>query len=140
MRLNFVKILLPGFAVSLVLGFGLSMPVGVNAEDPIPNYIGVGVGSFVPILLNSIVSLVVASKEQGQKPTIGKAMPVILACAVLGVAIGVGLTILVVEGLIGIKTTELTQLNFAAYQAVIRAILATKAGYLVVRKNLAKNN
>ena len=52
-RKDIVEVLFPGVFIGLILGFSLTMLVGVNETDMVPNIIGGIMCCFIPTLLNT---------------------------------------------------------------------------------------
>lgn len=131
---DITKQLIPGIVVGLFLGFGLTMIVGVNSENPIPNYIGGAMCCFVPTLLNTVIVLKGTSKVLKRDLSIGQALKRAIPYALIGLIIGFLTVKLLVETLLGFNTCEITKLNTALYQAVLGVIVSTFFAYIALKK------
>lgn len=131
---DITKQLVPGIVVGLFLGFGLTMIVGVNPENPIPNYIGGAMCGFIPTLLNTVIVLKGTSKVLKRDLSIGQALKRAIPYALIGLIIGFLTVKLLVETLLGFNTCEITKLNTALYQAVLGVIISTFFAYIALKK------
>lgn len=131
---DITKQLVPGIVVGLFLGFGLTMLVGVNVENPIPNYIGGAMCCFVPTLLNTIIVLKGTSKVLKRELPIGQALKRAIPYALIGLIIGFLTVKLLVETILGYNTCEITKLNTALYQSVLGVIVSTILAYFALKK------
>ncbi len=128
------KQLLPGIIVGLILGFALTMLVGVNESDPIPNYIGGAMCCFVPTLLNCIIVLMGTAKELKRKLAIKDAIKRTIPLAIGALILGFIIVAIVVEKVLGINTCELSKLVTAIYQSILGVIVSTIAAYIALKK------
>ena len=128
-----LKQLLPGIVVGLVLGFCLTMLVGVNTADPVPNYIGGAMACFIPTLLNCIIVLKGTAKHLDRKLSIGEAFLKTLPYALIALVIGFLTVFLIIEKAFGLNTCEIPVLATALYQAVLGVIMSTVSAYVALR-------
>lgn len=126
------KLLVPGIFVSLILGFAISMIVGVNPTDPIPNYIGWGVSCLVPTLLNGLVVLKSAAKELERKISIGGVFKQNGIYIILSLVVGLIIGAVIIEKMFGISTCDISRVTTAVSQAITGAIISTVFGYFAV--------
>lgn len=131
---DITKQLVPGIVVGLFLGFGLPMLVGVNPENPIPNYIGGAMCCFVPTLLNTIIVLKGTSKVLKRDLPMGETIKRTIPYALIGLVIGFLTVKLLVETILGYNTCEITKLNTALYQSVLGVIVSTILAYFALKK------
>lgn len=127
---DMIKLLMPGVIVGLVLGFLLTMLVGVNQENPIPNYIGGAMCCFVPTLLNCIIVLKQTASHLDRKLEIKKAIRMTLPYAVIALGIGFVTVAVIVTKIFGVNTCELSTLVTAIYQAILGVAISTIMAYL----------
>ena len=128
------KQLLPGVIVGLILGFCLTMLVGVNKEDPIPNYIGGAVGCFVPTLLNCIIVLKGTAKHLDRKLPFSKAILRTIPYALVALVIGFIVVAGIVDQLLGINTCELSSVVTALYEAILGVVVSTLFAYIALKR------
>ena len=126
------KLLVPGIFVSLILGFAISMIVGVNPNDPIPNYIGWGVSCLVPTLLNGVVVLKSAAKELERELSIGSALKQNLLYVVISLIVGLVIGAGIIEYALGVSTCDISRVTTAVSQAITGAVVSTLFGYNAV--------
>lgn len=131
---DILKQLLPGVVVGLILGFCLTMLVGVNKEDPIPNYIGGAVGCFVPTLLNCIIVLKGTAKHLERKLPFGQALLRTLPYALVALIIGFVVVAGLVDSVLGINTCELSALITAIYQAILGVVVSTLFAFIALKR------
>lgn len=128
------KQLLPGVIVGLILGFCLTMLVGVNTENPMPNYIGGAMCCFIPTLLNCIIVLKGTAKQLDRKLSFGKALGRTMPYALVALVIGFVVVAVIVEQLMGINTCELSTLTTAIYEAILGVVVSTISAYFALKK------
>lgn len=133
-RKDIFKQLLPGVIVGLILGFLITMLVGVNKESPIPNYIGGAMCCLIPTLLNCIIVLKGTAKKLKRKLSFGKALVRTIPYALIAAIIGFVVVSIVVTRLMGINTCELSTLITAIYQAFLGVIVSTISAYIALKK------
>ncbi len=128
------KQLLPGVIVGLILGFCLTMLVGVNTENPMPNYIGGAMCCFIPTLLNCIIVLKGTAKHLNRKLSFGKALGRTMPYALVALVVGFGVVALIVEQVMGINTCELSTTTTAIYEAILGVVVSTISAYFALKK------
>ena len=128
------KQLLPGVIVGLILGFCLTMLVGVNTENPMPNYIGGAMCCFVPTLLNCIIVLKGTAKQLDRKLPFGKALGRTMPYALVALVIGFIVVSVIVEQMMGINTCELSTITTAIYEAILGVVVSTISAYMALKK------
>ena len=127
------KQLLPGVIVGLVLGFCLTMLVGVNTENPIPNFIGGAMCCLIPTLLNTIIVLFGTAKHLNRKLSFGTALLMTIPYAIVAGAIGVLVVSLIVTQIMGINTCELSTIVTAIYEAILGVVVSTLFAYFALK-------
>lgn len=133
-----IKLLLPGVIVGLILGFLLTMLVGVNTVNPIPNYIGGAMCCFVPTLLNCVIVLKNTSKNLKRNLSIGSAFIKSIPYAIVALILGFVIVFVVVENVLNINTCELSTLTTAIYQSILGVIISTISAYIASKNYISK--
>lgn len=128
------KQLFPGVIVGLILGFTLTMLVGVDTENPIPNYIGGGICCLLPTVLNGVIVLKGTAKHLKRKLPFGQALLRILPYALVSLIIGLIVVIGIVEQVLGISTCDITVVQTAIYEAILGVIVSTVMAYFALKK------
>ena len=132
-----IKILMPGVIVGLILGFGLTMLVGVNKENVIPNYIGGIMCCFLPTILNCIVVLKQTASQLKRKISIGnvlkRSLPKALIAGLIGFIVVAGL----VNKLLNIDICNLSVIITAIYEAILGVIISTIMAYIALKKYIS---
>lgn len=131
---DIAKQLLPGVLVGLVLGFGLTMLVGVNTENAIPNYIGGALCCFIPTLLNCVIVLKGTAKQLKRELSIGKALGRTIPYALIALVFGLFFVIVVVEKIGGANTKFISVIDTATYQALLGVVVSTLAAFIALKK------
>ena len=131
---DIAKQLFPGVIVGLILGFTLTMIVGVNKENPIPNYIGGAMCCFIPTLLNCVIVLKGTAKCLDRKLSIGKAFSQTLPYAFIALLIGLFVVAIFLERIIGISTRDISKLVTAIYQAILGVVASTIAAFIALKR------
>lgn len=131
---DITKQLLPGIIVGLILGFGLTMIVGVDTINPIPNYIGGAMCCFVPTLLNCIIVLNGTAKTLKRKITFGNSIKRTIPYAISSLILGFIIVAIVVEKILEINTCTIPIVTTAIYQAILGVIVSTVSAYFVLKK------
>ena len=123
------KQLTPGIIVGLILGFGLSMLVGVDTQNEIPNFIGAAVSCLVPTLLNGVIVLKGTAKTLKRDLSIGSAFvktaPYAIGAAIFGFIFAAGL---ISKGM-HITIGTLPVFVVALYQALLGVMVSTLTAY-----------
>lgn len=132
------KQLLPGVIVGLILGFILTMIVGVNTENPVPNYIGGAMCCFVPTLLNCLIVLKGTAKHVERKLSVGKALLRTLPYALVALVIGFVVVAVIVDKVLGFNTCEIAEVTTAIYQAILGVVVSTVSAYIALKRYLAQ--
>lgn len=128
------KQLMPGVIVGLILGFSLTMLVGVDPENPIPNYIGGALSCCIPVLLNCVIVLNGTAKHLNRKISFGNCLKRTIPYALIALLIGFIVVSVIVERVIGISSCEISRLITAIYQAILGVIVSTIAAYFALKK------
>ena len=127
------KQLVPGIVVGFILGFVLTTIVGVNKENPIPNYIGGAMCCLVPTLLNCLVVLKLSAKKIKRKisfvEVLKRALPYCLF-------VGLIIVIVVIEKVLGIDTRTISGFVTSIYQATLGVIVSSISAYFALKKYL----
>ncbi len=131
---DIAKQLLPGVVVGLVLGFVLTMLIGVNVEDEIPNYISGGMCCFVPTLLNCIVVLEMTAKHLKRNLPIGQAIIRTIPYALVALLFGFIFVAGVVTEVFGLDTRMISVLVTAIYEAILGVVVSTVAAFFALKK------
>jgi len=131
---DIAKQLLPGVLVGLVLGFGLTMLVGVDTENAIPNYIGGAMCCFIPTLLNCVVVLKGTAKHLNRELSIGKALGRVIPYALIALVFGLFFVMVVVEKIVGVDTRFISVIDTAVYEALLGVVVSTLAAFLALKK------
>jgi len=132
------KQLLPGVIVGLILGFTLTMLVGVNEEDAIPNYIGGAMCCFIPVLLNCIIVLKGTAKHLKRQLSFGATLKYTIPYALIALVIGFAVVSLLVEKVLGIDTRQISVIITAIYQAILGVVISTLFAYIALKKYESK--
>lgn len=132
-----VKLLVPGVIVGLFLGFLLTMLVGVNKEDAIPNYFGGAMCCIVPTFLNCLVVLKMGSKQIKRKISFIEIFKRVLPYLILAGVIGLVFVILLIENVLKIDTRTLSVMVTAVYQSILGVVVSTICAYLAFKKYLS---
>ena len=127
------KQLLPGVIVGLILGFGLTMLVGVNKTDPIPNYIGGGVCCLVPTLLNCVIVLKGTAKHLKRELSVGDAVKRTIPYALLALVFGLFVVVVVVEKILGVDSRTISVVNTAIYEAILGVVVSTVSAFVALK-------
>ena len=130
---DIVKQLLPGVIVGLILGFGLTMLVGVNTENPIPNYIGGAMCCFIPTLLNCVIVLKTTASHLKRELSVIDALKRTIPYALLAILIGLFVVVVVVENIMGIDTCSITKINTAIYEAILGVVVSTIFAFIALK-------
>ena len=131
---NIVEQLIPGCIVGLILGFTLSYLVGVNATDPVPNYIGSMVCCALPTFLNSIVILKGTAKTLKREISIKDAIIRALPFVGIGALIGIFFVAGIMDGIFQANVQSFDRISFACVCAVLGIVVQTILGYFVIVK------
>lgn len=131
---DIAKQLLPGVLVGLVLGFCLTLLVGVDTENVIPNYIGGAMCCFIPTLLNCIIVLKGTAKHLNRELPIGKAVGRTIPYALVALVFGLLFVSIVVEKMLGIDTRFISVIGTASYEAILGVVVSTLAAFLALKK------
>lgn len=131
---DIIKQLIPGVIVGLILGFVLTILVGVNSENPIPNYIGGAMCCFVPTLLNCIIVLKGTAKVLKRKLSIGQSLIKTLPYALSALLFGFVFVAIIIEKFLGINTCEINIIITAVYQSVLGVIVSTISAYFALKQ------
>ena len=126
------KLLLPGVIVGLILGFCLTMLVGVNQTDPIPNYIGGAACCLIPTILNCLIVLNGTAKLLDRKITLGDAFKRTVPFALFAIFVGLFTVIVLIEQVAGINTCNIPVVTTAIYEAILGVIVSTVSAYLAL--------
>ncbi|MBQ4634235.1 MAG: hypothetical protein IJB71_02675 [Bacilli bacterium] len=126
------KLLLPGIIVGLILGFTLTFVVGVDENNPIPNYIGGAMCCFIPTLLNCIIVLKGTAKHLDRKISFFAALKRTIPYAIVALVIGFMVVAFVVEQILGFNTCEISVLITAIYEAVLGVLVSTISAYIAL--------
>lgn len=130
---NIISLLIPGIIAGAILGFGLGMLAGVNAENAIPNYIGGILCCLVPTLLNCIIVTKGAAKALKREISIGEAFKRILPYVICAGIIGLMLYVVVLEGMLGLDSRIFTRVGNAGMQAIFGIVTSTFFGYIAIQ-------
>lgn len=129
-----IKQLIPGCFVGIILGFGLAYLVGVNATDPIPNYIGSMMCCALPTFLNSLVILKGTSKvldrHISMKDSFVRTLPFVLLAAIIGVTVVAG----IMDGIFQLEVKTFDRVSFACICSLMGIIVQSILGYSVITK------
>ena len=131
---DIVKQLLPGVIVGFILGFCLTMLVGVDTKNAIPNYIGGALCCGLPTLLNGLIVLKGTAKHLDRELSIKKAFFRILPLVFCALLFGFLFVVVFVEQIIGISTCDITVVNTAIYEALLGVIVSTLTAYIALKK------
>lgn len=127
-----LKQLVPGVVVGLILGFTLTFVVGVDKNNPIPNYIGGAMCCFIPTLLNCIIVLKGTAKHLDRKISFWEAFKRTLPYAIIALVIGFMVVAFVVEQIFGFSTCNIPVFVTALYEAVLGVIVSTISAYIAL--------
>lgn len=127
-----LKQLVPGVVVGLILGFTLTFVVGVDKNNPIPNYIGGAMCCFIPTLLNCIIVLKGTAKHLDRKISFWDAFKRTLPYAIIALVIGFMVVAFVVEQIFGFSTCNIPVLVTALYEAVLGVVVSTISAYIAL--------
>lgn len=131
---DIVKQLIPGVLVGLILGFGLTMLVGVNKKEALPNYIGGGMCCLIPTLLNCIVVLKGTAKQLKREISLKNTFIIALPLSIINFIIGVLVVIIGVEKIINISSCDLSITITAIYQSILGVITSTAGAYIALKR------
>lgn len=131
---DIVKQLIPGVIVGLILGFGLTMLVGVNKKEALPNYIGGGMCCLIPTLLNCIVVLKGTAKQLKRKISLKDTFIRALPLSIINFIIGVLVVIIGVEKIINISSCDLSITITSIYQSILGVITSTTGAYIALKR------
>lgn len=133
-REDIIKQLLPGVIVGLILGFTLTMIVGVNEVDPVPNYIGGVICCLLPTLLNTVIVLKGTAKTLKRELSIKDAIFKTIRYAIMAGLIGFLVVAFFIPVILGIDTREISRLSTACYQAALGVIVSTIMAYIALKR------
>lgn len=131
---DIVKQLLPGVVVGLILGFGITMLVGVNTENPVPNYIGGAMCCLIPTLLNCVIVLKGTASHLKRELSVMDALKRTIPYALLAIVIGLFVVVVVVENIMGIDTCSITKINTAIYEAILGVVVSTVFAFIALKR------
>ena len=127
------KLLLPGVIVGLILGFCLTMLVGVNSSNPIPNYIGGAACCLIPTILNCLIVLNGTAKHLDRKLSLWDAFKRTVPYALFAIFIGLFVVITVIEQILGLNTCQIPVVTTAIYEAILGVLVSTVSAYLALK-------
>lgn len=130
------KQLVPGIVVGFILGFVLTTIVGVNKENPIPNYIGGAMCCLVPTLLNCLVVLKLSAKKIKRKISVVEVLKRALPYCLFAIVVGLIVVIVVIEKVLGIDTRTISGFVTSIYQATLGVIVSSISAYFALKKYL----
>ena len=133
-RKDIIKILTPGIVVGFILGFTLTMIVGVNKNEPLPNYIGGIMCCLVPTILNCTIVLKGTAKTLKWELAVSKAFVKAIPYSLLGGLLGIFFVTVIVETIFNISSCDIPRLTTALYQAPLGVVVSTCLAYLALRK------
>ena len=133
-RKDIVEALFPGVFIGLVLGFSLTMLVGVNETDMVPNIIGGIMCCFLPTLLNTTVVLKMTAKKLKRDLPVKDAIFKTIRYTIMAGLVGFLVVAWFLPVILGIDPREISTHHTALYQAALGVIISTGLAYLALKR------
>lgn len=132
-RKDIIEVLYPGVFIGLVLGFCLTMLVGVNETDPVPNFIGGVMCCFLPTLLNTTIVLKMTAKKLKRDLSVKDAVFKTIRYTIMAGCIGF-LAVAFITVVLGIDSREISTHHTALYQAPLGVVVSTFLAYIALKR------
>lgn len=132
-KVDIIEVLYPGVFLGLVIGFCMTMLVGVNHNDPFPNLVLGVMCCFFTTLLNTTIVLKMTAKRIDRKLKIKTAIGKTIRYTIMAGCIGFLVVAFITAGL-HIDTREISTYHTALYQAPLAAIVSTILAYIALKR------
>ena len=130
---DIIEVLYPGVFLGLVIGYCLTMVIGVNEADPLPNLLVGVVCCFLTTLLNTTIVLKMTAKRLKRELDIKAAVGKTIRYTIMAGCIGFLVIAFMTAGL-NIDTREISTYHTALYQAPLAAVVSTFLAYIALKR------
>lgn len=133
-RKDIIEALYPGIFISLVLGYCITMFIGVNDTDMVPNMIGGIICCFIPTLFNTTIVLKMTAKKLKRDISVEDAIGKTIRYTIMAALIGFLVVAWFLPVVLGIDPREMSTYHTALYQAPLAALVSTVLAFVALKR------